>query len=155
MSWHVKKFDQLSVFELYAILRLRIAVFAVEQDCVYQDADNKDYHPETLHVFNIKGDEVTAYLRIMAPGCSYQGQSSIGRVVTCQSARGSGIGHQLLQRGLKEIDRYWPKQGCHISAQAYLIKFYSQHSFCSLGETYLEDGIDHIAMERQPSYGAN
>lgn len=139
----VKTFEELSTKELYQILRLRSEVFVVEQDCVYQDVDNKDQ--KALHVIGIKNDEVVAYTRIFKPG-DYFDNVSIGRVVVSQDQRKYGLGKQIMQASLAAINQRFPDKSIEISAQSYLLKFYTELGFNALGEEYLEDGIPHRRM---------
>jgi ElaA protein len=148
MQWHLKTFQELSNFELYKILQLRIDIFVVEQDCPYHDLDNKDLDKGALHLFAVDNDNIACYLRILPPDCSYPGMPSLGRVVTHASYRGTGIGHVLMSRATETLDQLWPTSTCHISAQAHLQGFYSRHGFHAVGESYLEDDIPHIGMER-------
>ncbi len=142
----VKTFEELSTKELYQILRLRSEVFVVEQDCVYQDVDNKDQ--EALHVLGIKNDEVVAYTRIFKPG-DYFDNVSIGRVVVSKDQRKYGLGKQIMQASLAAIDQRFPDKAIEISAQSYLLKFYTELGFNAFGEEYLEDGIPHRRMLKE------
>ncbi|MBA4745284.1 MAG: GNAT family N-acetyltransferase [Muricauda sp.] len=142
----VKTFEELSTKELYQILRLRSEVFVVEQDCVYQDVDNKDQ--KALHVIGIKNDEVVAYTRIFKPGY-YFDNVSIGRVVVSQDQRKYGLGKQIMQATLAAIDQRFPDKAIEISAQSYLLKFYTELGFNAFGEEYLEDGIPHRRMLKE------
>lgn len=146
MSWSLKKFDELSVNELYSILQIRNAVFIVEQECYYQDVDNKDL--KALHLFYTKDNAMLAYCRILGPGISYP-ECSIGRVLTVHSARNLGLGKVLVEKALYEINTHWPKTNVRISAQKYLVKFYSDFGFVSHGEEYLEDHLPHIEMLKE------
>ena len=141
----VKSFSQLTTDELYAILRLRAQVFVVEQDCVYQDVDNKDQ--KALHVIGRIDDEVVAYTRIFGPG-DYFDQASIGRVVTDDAHRGKALGKQIMQESIAAIQLYYNETTIKISAQCYLGKFYNDLGFTAVGEEYLEDGIPHVGMVR-------
>ncbi len=141
----VKRFDELSTVELYKILRLRAEVFVVEQDCVYQDIDNKDQ--KALHVIGYKNDEVVAYTRIFDVG-DYFENASIGRVVVAETERQFGYGHDLIKESITAIIDHYKTETIKISAQTYLRKFYTSHGFNQVGEEYLEDGIPHIAMIR-------
>lgn len=142
----VKTFEELSTKELYQILRLRSEVFVVEQDCVYQDVDNKDQ--KALHVIGIKNDGVVAYTRIFKPG-DYFDNVSIGRVVVSKNQRKFGLGKQIMQASLAAIDQRFPHKAIEISAQSYLLKFYTELGFNAFGEEYLEDGIPHRRMLRE------
>ncbi len=141
----VKSFDMLSTKELYEMLRLRAAVFVVEQDCVYQDLDAKDQY--ALHLIGVKNDEIIAYTRLFDKGFYFE-EASIGRVVVAQEERAYGYGHQLIAESIRVITEEFNTTVIKISAQCYLQKFYNAHGFKQVGEEYLEDGLPHIAMIR-------
>ncbi|WP_405208934.1 GNAT family N-acetyltransferase [Aquimarina sp. LLG6339-5] len=141
--FQVKSFEELSTSELYKILRLRAEVFVVEQDCVYQDVDNKDQ--KALHVIGYKNNNIVAYTRIFDAG-DYFEKASIGRVVVLETERKYGYGHDLINQSIIAIKDQYTKDEIKISAQCYLKKFYEKHNFKQIGEEYLEDGIPHIAM---------
>lgn len=143
MQVSVKSFNELSTEELYQILRLRSEVFVVEQDCVYQDMDNKDQ--KALHVIGVKEGEVIAYTRVFKPG-DYFDNVSIGRVVVSKEQRKYGLGKQIMLASLAAIDEKFPNKPVEISAQSYLLKFYMDLGFSPFGEEYLEDGIPHTRM---------
>lgn len=146
MTWMCCRFNELSSLQLYDVLQLRIAIFVVEQDCPYQDVDGLDTHPETRHLLHYGATgELLAYLRILAPGVSYP-NVAIGRVVTAASARGKGLGHQLLEQGLNAAKAAWPEQDLYLSAQAHLQHYYQRYAFTAVTEEYLEDGIPHVGM---------
>lgn len=138
-----KTFNELSNTELYQIMRLRSEVFVVEQDCVYQDLDNKDQ--KALHVVGSKENEVVAYTRIFKAG-DYFKNTSIGRVVVAVDQRKYGYGKQIMEASLEVIKERFPNTIIEISAQTYLLKFYSEMGFERIGEEYLEDGIPHVKM---------
>ena len=142
--WKTKTFDELLTQELYQILRLRSEVFVVEQNCVYQDIDNKDQ--KALHLFGIVEGEIIAYSRLFKPG-DYFEFSSIGRVVVAEKHRDKNFGHELIDQSILEINRRFNVQNITISAQLYLKKFYESHGFVATSETYLEDDIPHIEMK--------
>ncbi len=144
ISWKTKTFDELSTQELYQILRLRSEVFVVEQNCVYQDIDNKDQ--KALHLFGIVEGEIIAHSRLFKPG-DYFEFSSIGRVVVALKHRDKNFGHELIDQSILEINRRFNVQNITISAQLYLKKFYESHGFVATSETYLEDDIPHIEMK--------
>ena len=144
ISWKTKTFDELSTQELYQILRLRSEIFVVEQNCVYQDIDNKDQ--KALHIFGIVEGEIIAYSRLFKPG-DYFEFSSIGRVVVDEKHRDKNFGHELIDQSILEINRRFNVQNITISAQLYLKKFYESHGFVATSETYLEDDIPHIEMK--------
>lgn len=137
-------FASLSLQQLYAILRLRAQVFVVEQECAYQDVDDKD--EKSLHLCASYQGKLVAYARIVPKGISYANYVSIGRVVVLETERDKGWGHLLMQKALANCNTHFPNQKIKISAQAHLEKFYTQHGFVTTGKAYLEDGIPHIAM---------
>ncbi|THD69302.1 GNAT family N-acetyltransferase [Robertkochia marina] len=145
MEIRVKTFEELSIEELYELLRLRSEVFVVEQDCVYQDIDNKDH--KALHVMGFNEDRLAAYTRIFRAG-DYFAQPSIGRVVVRASQRGKDLGHKILRASIETVETRFGTTSIEISAQTYLEKFYNDHQFRAVGETYLEDGIPHVKMIR-------
>ena len=100
ITWMIKKFDDLSPLQLYKIMQLRNEVFVVEQNCVYQDADNKDI--SSLHFMGWENEKLLAYTRILPPGLAYP-QASIGRVVTLPSARKGGIGRELMIQSIEQV----------------------------------------------------
>ena len=148
MQWYLKSFNELSNRELYDILKLRVDVFVVEQDCIYHELDGKDLDQHAFHLYALKDERVACYLRILPPGSSYPDMPSLGRVVIHSDFRGTGIGHELMTRATKVLDENWPNQTCHISAQSHLQGYYNKHGFSAVGEGYLEDNIPHIGMER-------
>ena len=144
IEWKIKTFEQLSTPEVYQILRLRAEVFVVEQNCVYQDIDNKDQ--KALHLFGEFEGEIIAYSRLFQPG-DYFEFSSIGRVVVAEKYRDKNFGHELINQSILEIKNHFNEQNITISAQLYLKKFYETHGFIATSETYLEDDIPHIEMK--------
>jgi len=146
-EWRLATFDALSGPALYALLQLRSEVFVVEQNCVFQDLDGAD--AQALHVMGWQHGALQAYARCFPAGVKYA-EASIGRVVTRQSARGDGLGHRLIQQALQLMQAQWGAQPIRIGAQAQLEAFYRQHGFMPAGPVYVEDGIDHLEMLRQP-----
>lgn len=142
-----KSYEELTKDELYRILQLRSEVFVVEQDCVYLDPDGKDH--QGYHVLGWIDNEIMAYTRIFGPGIMYNDYSAIGRVVTSDKIRKDGHGRALMTYSIESCSQLYPSHPCKISAQSYLIKFYTELGFVTDGEEYLEDGIPHIAMIRQ------
>ena len=145
LSWHIRTFEQLNTKELHDILQLRSEVFVVEQNCVYQDIDGKDQ--KALHVFGMSEKKIRAYARLFDKG-NYFSEASIGRVVVQESNRQFGHGHELMEKSIEAVEAYFRTKTIQLSAQTYLIDFYEQHGFKSVGEEYLEDGIPHVKMIR-------
>lgn len=141
--WNIKRFDELTVPELYAIIKARIDVFVVEQDCPYPDLDN--YDQKALHLWAENDGEVLAYCRIFDRGVKYP-ETSIGRVITTEKGRGTGLGKQLIQYAVEVIENRLGTSEIRISAQDYLLRFYSGFGFQDTGKKYLEDNIPHTEM---------
>lgn len=147
ISISCKPFKALSLEELYAIMVLRQEVFVVEQDCPYLDADGKDQLGYHFMIWD-KAGELVAYDRILPKGVSYDHYPSIGRILTSEKARGTGIGKLLMTKSIEKTEQLYGKIPIKISAQSYLERFYGYFNFKSTGEEYLEDGIPHMAMIR-------
>lgn len=135
-----KFFKELSTVELYEILKSRAAIFVVEQNCVYQDLDDKDYH--SLHVFLEESGCVLAYLRAFI---KEKDEVQIGRVLTLE--HGKGLGAKILKEGLEQIKEKFNPKKIYIEAQCYAIGYYEREEFCVCSEEFLEDGIPHVQME--------
>jgi len=146
LRWVTKTFAELTVDELYAILRLRSEVFVVEQNCIFLDLDNNDQ--KAFHTIGFIGDDVVATTRLFDKDIMYDGYQSIGRVVGSPRHRGLGIGKALMQYSISECERLFGKGPIKIGAQLYLKKFYNEQGFEQSGDVYLEDDIDHIPMIR-------
>ncbi|MGQ2983692.1 GNAT family N-acetyltransferase [Flavobacterium sp.] len=142
-EFKIKRFNELSLPELYEVLQLRSEVFVVEQNCVYQDIDGKD--DKALHLLGTFGGKIVAYTRLFAPGY-YFDNASIGRVVISPSYRDRKWGHDLMKASIDGIKEHFSTGNITISAQLYLKKFYESHGFVQDGEEYLEDDIPHIRM---------
>ena len=144
INWVIKKFDKLSSKELYAIMQLRNEVFVVEQNCVYQDADNKDQ--SSYHLMGLQEDrKLIAYTRLLPPGLAYI-EPSIGRVVTSPAARRSGTGRELMKKSIEQIHHLYGNTPIKIGAQLYLLSFYTSLGFQQTSGIYLEDNIEHVEM---------
>ena len=146
LSWVTKTFAELTVNELYDLLKLRSEVFVVEQKCIFLDLDNNDQ--KAYHTIGYIDDEVVATTRLFDKNIMYDGYQSIGRVVGSPRHRGLGIGKALMQYSIQECERLFGKGPIKIGAQLYLKKFYGEQGFEQSGDIYLEDEIDHIPMIR-------
>lgn len=141
MDLFVKRFKELSVEELYKILQVRVEVFVIEQNCIYQEIDDKDQY--SYHVF-LKDDEgIKAYLRVIDKGVSFE-EVSIGRVLTLE--RGCGLGNRIIFEGIKVAKERMNADRIIIEAQTYAKEFYEKVGFKQVSEEFLEDGIPHIQM---------
>ncbi|GAC1525759.1 MAG: GNAT family N-acetyltransferase [Sediminibacterium sp.] len=142
-QWYYKSFEALVPSELYAIMQLRNEVFVVEQQCIYQDADNKD--PHCHHLLAWDNDRLAAYARLLPEGLAFE-EISIGRVVSSPTCRGTGAGKILMTKAILACGELFGHGPIRIGAQLYLTKFYESFGFKQTGGVYLEDGIRHIEM---------
>ncbi len=140
-----KPFDELEAGELYRILQARANVFVIEQTCIYPDCDDKDYDAQHMSLWD--SGQLAAYCRILPTGVSYPNYCSIGRVLSTTAFRGQGYGRAVMEYAIEYCTQQYT-QDIKISAQCYLEKFYQSLGFESVGESYLEDNIPHIAMIR-------
>lgn len=149
LSWQWSRFNALSPEDLYAAVQLREAVFIVEQQCPYNDADGRDPHAWHLLGWSEQrsGRDLVAYARVFEPGVRYA-ECSIGRVVTAPRVRGNGLGKALMAEALRRVESLAPGQAIKIAAQRRLEKFYLEFGFRTISEPYEEDGIIHVDMLR-------
>ena len=159
IDWKCAPFAQLSPRELHDILQARAAVFVVEQNCVFQDVDGVD--PMCWHLVGLgpglrRDDEhaLVAYCRLVPPGLKYP-EPSIGRVLTTEAARRTGVGRELMREALARAAALWPGSSIRIGAQCYLERFYGEFGFARSSEPYDEDGIMHIEMMRGDARAGN
>src|SRR5690606_36213129 len=143
LIWHFRHFDVLHPRELYEILKLRIEVFVIEQNCLYNECDGKDFHCGQLWC-TLDGKTI-ASSRIVPPGVSYV-EPSIGRVVSHPDFRHLKLGHQLMRHSLEIISNHYGNLSVKISAQSYLKYFYEKWGFEQVSEEYFEDGLPHMEM---------
>ena len=136
-------YQQLSKEKLYQIIRLRLEVFVLEQNCIYQDLDNKDQ--KAIHLVGEEDGKVIAYTRLFKKG-DYFENASIGRVIVKKESRKKDYGKKIMQKSIEELKNEHNEENIEISAQKYLIKFYDDLGFKKIGEEYLEDNIPHIKM---------
>lgn len=142
----IKKFQQLSLKELYAVLHLRSQIFVVEQDCVYLDIDQKD--EKAWHILGLIDGQIMAYARCF-PSKIYFEEAAIGRVLVAEKHRKKGHADHLIATAVQFLNVECKEPEIKLSAQQHLVKFYEKHGFSTYGEGYLEDGIPHIAMRRK------
>jgi len=143
IEWQWCRLGELSAGQIYAVLAARVAIFVVEQNCAYQDLDGLDADAE--HLIAWSGKEVAGYLRVLAPGTRFD-DPSIGRIITTQPFRGSGLGREVVAKGIERTRQRYPGQPIRISGQKYLERFYRDFGFVTVSEPYLEDGIPHVEM---------
>lgn len=143
IQYNAVAFNKIDSDTLYQILRLRSEVFIIEQDCLYQDLDNKDQ--ESYHITLYVNRKLAAYSRLLPAGVSYP-NPSIGRVITAPEFRGKGLGKELMAFSIQTCYENFGASNIQISAQVQIIPFYEEFCFETCGTTYYEDGIEHIEM---------
>lgn len=143
MNIKIKYFDELNTTELYEILKLRQAVFVVEQNCPYHDID--EYDPVSVHLMMIEGDELIGYARITEKGTRYP-EVSIGRFLVKKDFRKDGYGDKLFTRAIDFIKDDMREDTIKIQAQTYMKNYYVKKGFKEISEAYLEDDIEHVDM---------
>jgi ElaA protein len=144
---HVASFADLDTTTLYALLKLRVDVFVVEQECPYPELDGRDTEPGTRHLWLARESEVVGYLRILAD----PGAERIGRVAVAKHQRGGGLADRLITEALSVVGN----RPAVLEAQAHLRGFYARHGFAVTGPEYLDDGIPHVPMRREPPQGSD
>lgn len=148
INWQLKTFEELTVVELYEILKLRSRVFVVEQNCNFLDMDDLDQ--KAHHLAGYLNGVLVAYTRILPKGFPYSQYPSIGRVITAPEVRGRTYGIALIQESIKKLYELYGKVPVKIGAQLYLKKFYESLGYIQSGDMYLEDEIEHIPMINTP-----
>ncbi|SFU58040.1 GNAT family N-acetyltransferase [Butyrivibrio sp. M55] len=144
MELIVKHFNELSTRELYEILKTRFEIFVTEQECIYQDLDDKDQ--DAIHVFCINDSgRVAGCLRVFWNDKA-AGVAQIGRVVTLE--HGKGIGREILHKGVEIATEQLGAKKIYLEAQEYAIGYYAKEGFEVVSDVFMEDGIPHVKMER-------
>ena len=143
MELYIKRFHELTIEELYSILKLRVDVFVVEQNCPYDELDDRDQ--DAIHVFLKDENGVQAYLRIMDKGIESE-YVSIGRVVAAK--RRCGFGSRVLTEGIKAAKEIFNADSIYLEAQTYAKKLYEKHGFRQISGEFSLDGIPHVKMMR-------
>ena len=144
MDWKTYRFEELTTKKLYEVLKLRVDVFVVEQNCPYPELDNLDQ--QSIHLLYSENGEVLAYARLVPAGIKYD-LPSIGRVIVHKSARGRGLAKKLLERSIHYILEEWEASAIQLQGQVYLQEFYESFGFQSISDSYDEDGIPHVDMK--------
>ncbi len=141
LTLHKKAFQELTLDELYELLRIRSEVFVVEQNCVYQDLDFDDQ--QAIHLWLSEDDKVVALCRV-CPAGTHMREVSVGRVITTE--RGKGYGKRIMTEGIKAAKEHFGATVIDIEAQEYARGFYEQVGFRQSSEPFMLDGIPHIRM---------
>lgn len=143
MNWIVKRFDELTPHDLYKILKERINIFVVEQNCPYEECDDKDL--KSLHLYSEDNGHITAYCRLLYPGVSYN-EAAIGRVLISAEYRKKGLATKMLKKAIQVIEERMEQKCIKLSAQVYAKNLYKELGFKECSEIYSEDGIPHVEM---------
>ena len=147
MDWDWRSFQELNVQELYDLLALRHHVFTLEQQCHYDDFDYRDQ--ASMHLLGKQHHQLIAYARLLPKGIAYPDGVSFGRIVIAKSARGKGLGKELVECILRYIEKHSMKDPIIISAQSYLKQFYESFGFQAISDPYEDAGILHIKMVKE------
>jgi ElaA protein len=145
LEWKCMRFDHLDNHQLYELIKFRVNIFVVEQNCPYAELDDKDRIADARHLFAYQNTAIVACARLLPPGASYP-ESSIGRIAVDTSLRLQGLGTLLMTKCLEQMNVLWPDNDIKVSAQAHLKNFYETFNFHQTSASYLEDGIPHIEM---------
>ncbi|ASJ76655.1 GNAT family N-acetyltransferase [Granulosicoccus antarcticus] len=166
LKWEFHRFDSLDTRKLFALMKLRVDVFVVEQTCAYPELDGSDTAVQTVHLLGFAGNELAAYARAMPDGIhssshvssrpehSPEGASPllpaipIGRVVIASNFRGKGLARTLMQQMMSHLQDHYPDRDQCLAAQESVQKFYATLGFSAISDVYVEDGIPHIDMLR-------
>ncbi|MBS0949093.1 GNAT family N-acetyltransferase [Weissella minor] len=138
--WQIKAFDELTTNELFEIMRLRIAVFVVEQKRIYQEADDVDQ--QAIHIFKTENGRVVAYARVFKEA----EQVVFGRVAVAQGSRGNGLANELMHQISETLTARFKGQSVHIIAQTDVQGFYEKWGYIAVGEPYIHNQTPHIDM---------
>lgn len=141
MKTCIKKFEELTAAELYRILKLRVDVFVVEQNCPYHELDDCDQ--KALHIWLEDEEGIEAYLRVLPRDVKSE-WVSIGRVIAVK--RGMGLGTKVLRAGIRAAKEHLGADSIYVEAQSYARSLYEKQGFRQISEEFLEDGIPHIKM---------
>lgn len=144
MNWKTYQFDELTARKLYEVLKLRVDVFVVEQNCPYPELDDLDQ--QSIHLLYSENNEVLAYARLVPADVKYD-LPSIGRVIVRKDARGRGLAKELIERSVDYILTEWKAPAIQLQGQVYLQEFYQSFGFEPVSDSYDEDGIPHVDMK--------
>ncbi len=139
-----KSFAELTLSELHDLMRLRVDVFVVEQQCPYAEVDGLDPTASHMLGYSSKG-ELVAYARILPP--SADGLPHIGRVVVHPDHRSKGLSKMIMLACFEAIETRYGNRRHAISAQAHLVRMYEGLGYRSTSAAYDWDGIPHVDMQ--------
>jgi ElaA protein len=143
MHWNYQTFNDINGNDLYEMLKLRVDVFIVEQNCSYSELD--DYDQDSIHISCRDESGIIAYARLLPAGVKYD-EASIGRVIIRADKRGTGLAHKLMENCKEYMIENWAPHKIRLQAQCHLEKFYGAHGFDAISEPYMDDQIPHIDM---------
>lgn len=145
IHWQLLRFTDMDARLLHDLIRLRVDVFVVEQQCPYQELDGLD--PDALHVagMDAQGNPV-ACCRILPP--EQHGPPHIGRVAVAKHRRGEGLGRRVMETAHAAVREHFGPVATAVAAQAYLRRFYQDLGYAAIGDEYPLDGIPHVDMIR-------
>ena len=141
MELKIKRFNELSLDELYKILKLRVDIFVVEQSCPYEEIDDNDQ--KAIHVWFEDKEKIMAYLRVMDKGVESD-FVSIGRVIATERRKGHGT--KILEEGIKVAKDYFNAEAIYLEAQVYAKIMYEKLGFKVISDVFDLDGIPHVKM---------
>ena len=147
MTLNVKRFDELTPDELYEIVKLRVEVFVVEQECAYMEFDDRDQN--AVHVWLSDDEGICAYLRVLDRGVECE-HVAIGRVITRMRGRGTGLGARIMTEGKKIAREVFGADHIYLEAQTYAEGFYAKQGFRRISDEFMMDGIPHYKMLAEP-----
>ncbi len=141
MKLTIKSYDELTKDELYKILKLRVDVFVVEQNCPYEEIDGNDQG--ALHLWLEEDGQIQAYLRLLDRGIKSR-YVTIGRVISVK--RRAGLGSMILREGILAARERFSAEAVYVEAQSYAKGLYEKQGFRQISDEFLEDGIPHVRM---------
>ena len=146
----VRRSNEISTAELYAVLKLRTDVFLLEQHVDEEELDWRDLEPTTVHYFILDGRDAIACLRVLVDETPEHRDARhiVGRVVVSSDHRGKGLAHALFERMLEDFGG----EPLLLHAQEYIAPLYASHGFVAFGDVYEEAGIPHLSMYRDGGY---
>ena len=143
MQLYRKRFQELTTEELYSLLKLRVAVFVVEQNCPYMELDDCDRN--AIHIWLEDEDGIQAYLRVMDRGVENEYVSiGIGRVLSVK--RRQGLGSRILSEGIRAAEDFFHADHIYLESQVHAKGLYERQGFRQISGEFLLDGIPHVKM---------
>lgn len=147
MRLYVKRFNELTPEELYEIVKLRVEVFVVEQECAYMEFDDLDQ--DAIHVWLQDDEGICAYLRVLDRGVESE-HVALGRVITRMRGRGTGLGARIMTEGKRVAREVFNADFIYLEAQTYAEGFYAKQGFRRISDEFMMDGIPHYKMLADP-----